>query len=243
MPRIREWPRMSTTLVNAYLEPVLTAYLRSLDQQLAERDVTTSQRYLMQSNGGVMPFSAAIRGGRTHHTLLSGPAAGVVSAAFLCATQGFRNLVSLDIGGTSADVAFVEGGVPVEVTQGQIEGRTVYAPMVDVEAVSAGGGTIARVDSGGLLRVGPDSAGSDPGPACYGRSGTEATITDADMALGYLDPDYFLGGAMSLDPAASERALMEGVGKPLRRRSPQEAAWGIVKVIEVQMADRILALA
>ena len=243
MPRIREWPRMSTTLVNAYLEPVLTAYLRSLDEQLAERDVTTSQRYLMQSNGGVMPFSAAIRGGRTHHTLLSGPAAGVVSAAFLCATQGFRNLVSLDIGGTSADVAFVEGGVPVEVTQGQIEGRTVYAPMVDVEAVSAGGGTIARVDAGGLLRVGPDSAGSDPGPACYGRGGIEATITDADMALGYLDPDYFLGGAMSLDPAASDRALMEGVGKPLESRSPQETAWGIVKVIEVKMADRILALA
>jgi len=243
MPRIREWPRMSTTLVNAYLEPVLTAYLRSLDQQLAELDVTTSQRYLMQSNGGVMPFSAAIRGGRTHHTLLSGPAAGVVSAAFLCTTQGFRNLVSLDIGGTSADVAFVERGVPVEVTQGQIEGRTVYAPMVDVEAVSAGGGTIARVDSGGLLRVGPDSAGSDPGPACYGRGGTDATITDADMALGYLDPDYFLGGAMSLDPAASDRALMEGVGKPLGSRSPQEAAWGIVKVIEVKMADRILALA
>ncbi len=243
MPRIREWPRMSTTLVNAYLEPVLTAYLRSLDRQLAERDVTTSQRYLMQSNGGVMPFSAAIRGGRTHHTLLSGPAAGVVSAAFLCATQGFRNLVSLDIGGTSADVAFVEGGVPVEVTQGQIEGRTVYAPMVDVEAVSAGGGTIARVDAGGLLRVGPDSAGSDPGPACYGRGGTEATITDADMALGYLDPDYFLGGAMSLDPAASDRALLEGVGRPLGSRSPQEAAWGIVKVIEVKMADRILALA
>ena len=243
MPRIREWPRMSTTLVNAYLEPVLTSYLRSLDQQLAELDVTTSQRYLMQSNGGVMPFSSATRGGRTHHTLLSGPAAGVVSAAFLCAMQGFRNLVSLDIGGTSADVAFVEGGVPAEVTQGQIEGRTVYAPMVDVEAVSAGGGTIARVDSGGLLRVGPDSAGSDPGPACYGRGGVEATITDADMALGYLDPNYFLGGAMTLDPAASERALMEGVGKPLGSRSPQEAAWGVVKVIEVKMADRILALA
>ena len=217
--------------------------MAALDRQLAERDVTTSQRYLMQSNGGVMPFSAAIRGGRTHHTLLSGPAAGVVSAAFLCATQGFRNLVSLDIGGTSADVAFVEGGVPVEVTQGQIEGRTVYAPMVDVEAVSAGGGTIARVDAGGLLRVGPDSAGSDPGPACYGRGGKDATITDADMALGYLDPDYFLGGAMSLDPAAAERALMDGVGRPLGSRSPQEAAWGIVKVIEVKMADRILALA
>lgn len=243
MPRIREWPRMSTTLVNAYLEPVLTAYLRSLDQQLAELDVTTSQRYLMQSNGGVMPFSAAIRGGRTHHTLLSGPAAGVVSAAFLCATQGFRNLVSLDIGGTSADVAFVEGGVPVEVTQGQIEGRTVYAPMVDVEAVSAGGGTIARVDSGGLLRVGPDSAGSDPGPACYGRGGADATITDADMVLGYLDPDYFLGGAMTLDPAASEQAVVERVGGPLGIGSPQEAAWGVVKVIEVKMADRILALA
>ena len=243
MPRIREWPRMSTTLVNAYLEPVLTAYLRSLDQQLAELDVTTSQRFLMQSNGGVMPFSAAIRGGRTHHTLMSGPAAGVVSAAFLCATQGFRNLVSLDIGGTSADVAFVEGGVPVEVTQGQIEGRTVYAPMVDVESVSAGGGTIARVDSAGLLRVGPDSAGSDPGPACYGRGGTEATITDADMALGYLEPSYFLGGAMTLDPAASERALMKGVGKPLGSSNAQEAAWGVVKIIEVKMADRILALA
>lgn len=243
MPRIREWPRMSTTLINAYLEPVLTAYLRSLDEQLVERGVATSQRFLMQSNGGVMPFAAAIRGGQTHHTLLSGPAAGVVSAAFMGTTQGFKNLVSLDMGGTSADVAFVEGGVPVEVTQGSMEGRTVYAPLVDVEAVSAGGGTIARVDSGGLLRVGPDSAGSDPGPACYGRGGTHATITDADMALGYLDPEYFLGGAMRLDPQASERVVMQNVGAPLASASAQEAAWGIVKVIEIKMADRIQALA
>ena len=243
MPRIREWPRMSTTLINAYLEPVLAAYLSSLDERLVERGVATSQRFLMQSNGGVMPFSAAIRGGRTHHTLLSGPAAGVVSAAFMGATQGFKNLVSLDMGGTSADVAFVEGGTPVEVTQGQIEGRTVYAPLVDVEAVSAGGGTIARVDTGGLLRVGPDSAGSDPGPACYGRGGTYATITDADMVLGYLDPEYFLGGAMQLDPQASQRVLLDNVGTPLGSASPQEAAWGVVKVIEVKMADRILALA
>ena len=243
MPRIREWQRMSTTLVNAYLEPVLTAYVGTLDGQLARRGISTSQRFLMQSNGGVMPFSAAVRGGQTHHTLLSGPAAGAVSAAFLCTSQGFRNIVSLDMGGTSADVAFIEGGTPDEVTQGVIEGRAIYSPMVDVEAVSAGGGTIARVDRGGLLRVGPDSAGSDPGPACYGRGGEQATITDADMTLGYLSEDYFLGGAMKLDAAASDRVLGEGVGRPLGGLDAKDAAWGVVKVIEVKMADRILALA
>ncbi len=242
MPRIREWQRMSTTLVNAYLEPVLASYLSGLDARLASCGVTTPQRFLMQSNGGVMPFTAAVRGGQTHHTLLSGPAAGAMSAAFLCATQGLGNIVSLDIGGTSADVAFIEGGAPGEVTQGVIEGRAIYSPMVDIEAVSAGGGTIAQVDRGGLLRVGPQSAGSDPGPACYGRGGREATITDADVTLGYLAPDYFLGGDMPLDAEASERALLDRIGRPLDL-SAQEAAWGIVRVLEVKMADRISALA
>ena len=242
MPRIREWQRMSTTLVNAYLEPVLASYLGRLDDRLASCGVTTPQRFLMQSNGGVMPFTAAVRGGQTHHTLLSGPAAGAMSAAFLCATQGLGNIVSLDIGGTSADVAFIEGGAPGEVTQGVIEGRAIYSPMVDIEAVSAGGGTIAQVDRGGLLRVGPQSAGSDPGPACYGRGGREATITDADVTLGYLAPDYFLGGDMPLDAAAAERVLLDRIGRPLGL-SAQEAAWGIVRVLEVKMADRISALA
>ena len=242
MPRIREWQRMSTTLVNAYLEPVLASYVGELDARLASCGVTTPQRFLMQSNGGVMPFTAAVRGGQTHHTLLSGPAAGAMSAAFLCATQGLGNVVSLDIGGTSADVAFIEGGAPGEVTQGVIEGRAIYSPMVDVEAVSAGGGTIAQVDRGGLLRVGPQSAGSDPGPACYGRGGQEATITDADVTLGYLAPDYFLGGDMPLDAAASARVLLDRIGRPLGL-STQEAAWGIVRVLEVKMADRISALA
>src|SRR6266545_2265061 len=154
LPRIREWARLSTTLLNAYLEPVLVHYIDHLNRGLDDASVGTQQRFLMQSNGGVMPFSAAIAGGRTVHTLFSGPAAGAQAAAYLA--EDDAGLVTLDMGGTSADIAFIAGG---------------------------------------FLNVGPQSAGADPGPACYGRGGSEPTVTDADVICGYLNPDYFLGGA------------------------------------------------
>src|SRR5579871_888436 len=209
LPRLREWPRLSTTLINAYLEPVMIHYIDHLNRGLDAAGVRTQQRFLMQSNGGVMPFSAAIAGGRTVHTLLSGPAAGAQASAYLAEQDAGPDakgigLVTLDMGGTSADIAFIEGGVPLEVTEGVIARRQIDVPALDMTTISAGGGSIAWVGGGGFLNVGPQSAGADPGPACYGRGGTRPTVTDADIVCGLLNPDYFLGGAQQLDVARSE---------------------------------------
>ena len=216
LPRIREWPRLSTTLLNAYLEPVMVHYIDHLNRGLDDIGMTSQQRFLMQSNGGVMPFSAAIAGGRTVHTLFSGPAAGAQASAYLAKDDAQRGLVTLDMGGTSADIAFIEGGVPLEVTEGVIARRQVDLPALDMTTISAGGGSIAWIDGGGFLNVGPQSAGADPGPACYGRGGTRPTVTDADLVCGHLNPDYFLGGAQRLDVAASHAALKSHIADPLR---------------------------
>jgi len=157
LPRVREWPRLSTTLVNAYLEPVLVRYIDHLNKGLDAAGVRTRQRFLMQSNGGVMPFAAAIAGAKTVHTLLSGPAAGAQAAAYLARDDAKRGLVTLDMGGTSADIAFIEGGAPLEVTEGVISRRQVDVPALDLTTISAGGGSIAAAD-GGFLTVGPTSA-------------------------------------------------------------------------------------
>src|SRR5947209_12707796 len=216
LPRIREWPRLSTTLLNAYLEPVIMEYVRHLNQGLDGAGLDTQQRFLMQSNGGVMPFSAAIAGGRTVHTLFSGPAAGAQAAAYLAEDDARSGLVTLDMGGTSADIAFIEGGIPLETTEGEISRRQIDVPALDMSTISAGGGSIAWIDGGGFLNVGPQSAGADPGPACYGRGGTRPTVTDADIVCGYLNPDYFLGGAQTLDVAAAADALATQVADPLK---------------------------
>src|SRR5712691_10495476 len=247
LPRIREWPRLSTTLVNAYLEPVMVRYIAHLNQGLDERGVGTPQRFLMQSNGGVMPFAAAIAGGRTVHTLFSGPAAGAQASAYWAEQDARRAavtaaVVTLDMGGTSADIAFIECGAPLEVTEGVIARRQIDVPALDMTTISAGGGSIAWVDGRGFLNVGPASAGADPGPACYGRGGTEPTVTDADVACGFLDPDYFLGGAQTLDAAASHRALAAHVADPLRMSVP-EAAAGIRRIVDMRMADAVRVFA
>jgi N-methylhydantoinase A len=242
LPRIREWPRLSTTLVNAYLEPVMIGYIDHLNKGLDRTGVETQQRFLMQSNGGVMPFAAAIAGGRTVHTLLSGPAAGAQASAYLAEQDASRGLVTLDMGGTSADIAFVEGGVPLEVTEGVIARRQVDVPALDMTTISAGGGSIAWVDDGGFLNVGPHSAGADPGPACYGRGGTRPTVTDADIVCGALNPDYFLGGAQKLDVAAAHTALKTHVADPLRM-SVLDAAAGIRRIVDMRMADEIRVFA
>ena len=227
LPRIREWPRLSTTLLNAYLEPVMVRYIAHLNGGFDAAGVRTRQRFLMQSNGGVMPFSAAIAGGRTVHTLFSGPAAGAQASAYLAREDARRGLVTLDMGGTCADIAFIEGGAPLEVTEGVIARRQIDVPALDMTTISAGGGSIAWIDGGGFLNVGPQSAGADPGPACYGRGGTRPTVTDADLVCGYLNPDYFLGG----DADARRRGSARGApgahrgaaedGRPgSRRRHP-----------------------
>ncbi|HEY7662996.1 MAG TPA: hydantoinase/oxoprolinase family protein, partial [Xanthobacteraceae bacterium] len=242
LPRIREWPRLSTTLLNSYLEPVMVHYIDHLNKGLDDIGVLTQQRFLMQSNGGVMPFSAAIGGGRTVHTLLSGPAAGAQASAYLAKRDAGRGLVTLDMGGTSADIAFIEGGVPLEVTEGVIARRQIDVPALDMTTISAGGGSIAWVDGGGFLNVGPQSAGADPGPACYGRGGTRPTVTDADIVCGMLNPDYFLGGAQKLNVAAAADALKIHVADPLRM-SVREAASGIRRIVDMRMADEIRVFA
>jgi N-methylhydantoinase A len=246
LPRLREWPRLSTTLINAYLEPVMVGYIDHLNQGLDAAGVRTQQRFLMQSNGGVMPFSAAVAGGRTVHTLLSGPAAGAQASAYLSVRESGPDangagLVTLDMGGTSADIAFIEGGVPLEVTEGTIARRQIDVPALDMTTISAGGGSIAWV-GGGFLDVGPQSAGADPGPACYGRGGTRPTVTDADIVCGLLNPEYFLGGAQRLDVAAAEAALATHVGEPLRM-SVRAAAAGIRRIVDMRMADEIRVFA
>jgi N-methylhydantoinase A len=242
LPRIREWSRLSTTLLNAYLEPVMVNYIGHLNTGLDETGVRTQQRFLMQSNGGVMPFSAAIAGGRTVHTLFSGPAAGAQASAYLARADARRGLVTLDMGGTSADIAFIEGGVPLEVTEGMIARRQIDVPALDMTSISAGGGSIAWVDGSGFLNVGPQSAGADPGPACYARGGTQPTVTDADLVCGVLNPDYFLGGAQKLDAAAARAALGTHIAGPLRMDAT-EAAAGIRRIVDMRMADEVRVFA
>ena len=242
LPRIREWPRLSTTLLNAYLEPVLVRYIAYLNNGLDKGGIGTQQRFLMQSNGGVMPFAAAIAGGKTVHTLFSGPAAGAQASAYLAKSDAAGGLVTLDMGGTSCDIAFIEGGVPLEVTEGTIARRQLDVPALDMTTISAGGGSLAGIDNGGFLTVGPQSAGADPGPACYGRGGTQPAVTDADVVCGYLNPDYFLGGAQTLDAKASHVALEKHIAQPLKL-SVLEAAAGIRRIVDMRMADEVRVFA
>jgi N-methylhydantoinase A len=242
LPRIREWPRLSTTLINAYLEPLMVRYIAHLNRGLDDIGLTTPQRFLMQSNGGVMPFTAAIAGGRTVHTLFSGPAAGAQASAYWAEQDAQHGLVTLDMGGTSADIAFIEDGMPLETTEGVIARRQIDVPALDMTTISAGGGSIACVDRAGFLTVGPVSAGADPGPACYGGCGTQPTVTDADLVCGFLNPDYFLGGAQRLDAAASRAALKAHVADPLDM-SVLAAAAGIRRIVDMRMADEVRVFA
>jgi N-methylhydantoinase A len=241
LPRIREWPRLSTTLLNAYLEPVIVQYIDYLNRGLDEIGIESQQRFLMQSNGGVMPFSAAIAGGRTVHTLFSGPAAGAQASAYL-AKEAAAGVVTLDMGGTSCDIAFIEGGVPLESTEGMIARRQVDVPALDMTTISAGGGSIAAIDKGGFLTVGPQSAGADPGPACYGRGGRMPTVTDADLVCGFLNAGYFLGGKQKLDAKASHAALEVHIAKPLNM-TVLAAAAGIRRIVDMRMADEVRVFA
>jgi N-methylhydantoinase A len=189
---------------------------------------------IMQSNGGVMSVEDARR--RPVATLMSGPVGGVAAATELLRTDpSLTNLVTLDIGGTSADVAILDEGEPVTQTLGEIASWPVMVPMVDVKSIGAGGGSIARVDPFGALLVGPESAGANPGPACYGRGGTAATVTDANLVLGRLDAGYFAGGDLELDTAAASAAIAEHVASPYSM-SLEEAALGIVTVVNSTMA-------
>jgi N-methylhydantoinase A len=174
-------------------------------------------------------------------TVLSGPAGGITASVHACRTTGLQNLITFDMGGTSCDVALIKDGAPSVSNRGKVEGRDVALPMIDINTVSAGGGTLARVDRLGELIVGPHSAGAVPGPACYGRGGTQPTITDCNLMLGYLSPDNFLGGKMRLDIEAARRAIDTAVAKPLGM-DVVDAAEGVVRIINVKMQEAIKAI-
>jgi len=241
LSRVREWPRLSATLLNAYLAPVLVTYIADLEQRLNGAGVVTQQRFLMQSNGGVMPFAAAVTGHKTVQSLLSGPAAGAQASAYL-PHEGARGLVTLDMGGTSCDIAFIEGAAPLEVTEGTVARRQLDVPALDLTTISAGGGSVVWIDRAGFLSVGPQSAGADPGPVCYGRGGENPTVTDADIVCGFLNPDYFLGGTQKLDAAAAHAALEAKIARPLKM-SVAEAAAGIRRIVDMRMADEVRVFA
>jgi N-methylhydantoinase A len=239
LPQIREYYRLSTTVINATLQPILAHYIGELDRRLSAAGVATRQKYVMQSNGGMSPFKAAAR--RAVTTVLSGPAGGVTAGASACRTTGIENIITFDMGGTSCDVALIKDGAPALASRGKIDGRDIAVPMMDINTVSAGGGTIARVDRFGVLEVGPQSAGAVPGPACYGRGGEEPTITDCNLVLGYLSADNFLGGRMRLDAEKGQGAVAARIARPLNL-GVVEAAEGIVRIIDVKMQEAIKAI-
>ncbi|MDO8185566.1 hydantoinase/oxoprolinase family protein [Conexibacter sp. JD483] len=231
-PEIKEYPRASTTVIAASLQPLIADYIAALDRGLAEQSVT-APFFVMQSSGGVM--SAAEAAVNPHKMILSGPAAGVIAAARLAAVEEYRNQITFDMGGTSTDICLIADGRPRLERESSFDGRPVKVPQVDIHTIGAGGGSLAYVDAGGLLRVGPESAGAQPGPACYGRGGTRPTTTDAQIALGRIDPASFLGGEMTLDVEAARAAIQEHVATPLGL-DVDAAAAGILDIADAVMA-------
>lgn len=235
LPKIREYERFSTTAVNAYLSPHLKRYLDRLMAEL--RSLGYGGRlYVMRSNGGTVAPELAGEFGCA--ALLSGPAAGVVAATRLGEHSGVRNIIGVDMGGTSYDVSLIRNGVPETSAGSWFSRHYVGLPMLDIHTIGAGGGSLAWIDDGGALKVGPESAGARPGPACYAIGGTRPTVTDAFLCLGYLDPGYFLGGAMRLDPDRARAAVDDHVGAPLGMET-DEAAFSILRVVNNDMANAI----
>lgn len=236
---IREYERFSSTAMNAYIGPKTALYLNRLESRLRDNGVSCPVR-IMQSNGGISTVaqSATLPIG----LLLSGPAGGVIGGRWTGGHCDTGNVITIDIGGTSADISVIQDGElriknPRDT---EVAGLPVLAPMIDIDAIGAGGGSIAYVDEGGAFRVGPRSAGAVPGPACYGRGGTEPTVTDAQVVLGRLDPDRFLGGDLSIDKGLAEKAIKEHIADPLGM-TVIEAALGILKIINNNMALAINA--
>ncbi|HEX5192959.1 MAG TPA: hydantoinase/oxoprolinase family protein [Solirubrobacteraceae bacterium] len=225
----REYERAATTEVDAALSPLLAGYLRRLLERCDELSLPAPA--IMQSNGGLIELEAAA--GHASWSVLSGPAGGAAGAAYVARASGARDALCFDMGGTSCDVCVVDDGVVQEQSASTIAGRPLALPTVAVHTVGAGGGSIAWRDAGGALRVGPRSAGADPGPACYGRGGTEPTVTDANLVLGYLAPDAPLAGGVALDLEAA-RAAVGGLGSELGL-GPDECAQGIVRVANAEM--------
>ncbi|MCP4360237.1 MAG: hydantoinase/oxoprolinase family protein [Chloroflexi bacterium] len=238
LPEYREYERLSTTIINAYVAPLMSNYLLRLAAGLGKRPLT-----IMQSNGGII--SADTAGAQAARTALSGPAGGVVGAQYVAGQSGFHDIITFDMGGTSTDVTLCPGRLPTTTT-GQIVGMPLRLPIIDIHTVGAGGGSLAYVDAGGALHVGPQSAGANPGPACYGRvndqratvngqrSISRVTVTDANLVLGRLDTGHFLGGTMRLDVDAAQVALQALAGE-MEVDTPELAAWGVIQVANGNM--------
>ena len=234
MPIFREYERCSTTAMAAYVQPVISRYLQRFEQKLGEQGFT-GRFSIMQSNGGRLPAEAMADNAIT--SLFSGPAAGVVGATRLAGRAGFTNLITLDMGGTSTDVCVVENGQPQLVSGTEVDGLPIRTPVIDIATVGAGGGSIIWLDDGGLLRVGPESAGADPGPAGYGRGGRQPTITDAHLVRGTVRSETFLEGQMPIDMDAA-RDAMAGIAEALNV-SAEEAADAAVRVAESNIVRAI----
>ncbi len=239
LPSIRFYDRVSTTVLNAYVGPILSRYLDALLKKL--KDVSyRGVLLIMQSNGGVTSPDQATS--MAAATLLSGPAGGPVAGVAYTSVQGYNDCLTMDMGGTSFDAALVKNKQPLVTTVGEINRLRLALPMLNVVTIGAGGGSIGWIDEGGLLRMGPQSAGSKPGPACYDLGGELPACTDADLVLGYLDPDFFAGGRIKLDKAKAERAIEEHVARPLKF-DVVEAAAGMYNVINVNMAAAVREVA
>ena len=247
-PEFREYYRASTTVINAAIRPIVARYLQRIEARLREQGLD-AELLVMQSSGGVFTFAAASE--RPVFMVESGPAAGVIAATHLGEALAYRDVISFDMGGTTAKVGLIQDGTPQVTKDYEVgaaaragvgaargSGYPVRTPVIDLVEIGAGGGSIAWVDSGGVLRVGPHSAGADPGPVCYGKGGADPTITDANLVLGRLNPDYFLGGEMALDVDAARRAIKERCADPLGL-DVSVAAHGIVEIANAAMINAL----
>ncbi len=251
LPEYREYPRAATTLINAMLFPIVKKYLEALEEELVKMGLKKSRLYVMSSSGGTMSFSRAKN--RPVHMIESGPAAGVVAAAFMGEIMGRENLVSFDMGGTTAKVGLVREGKPIITTDYEVGGTThggravrgsgypIKVPVIDLIEVGSGGGSMAWIDKGGIIKVGPQSAGANPGPVCYGLGNTEPTITDAYVSLGVINPEYFLGGEMKIDAEAARESIRGKIAEPLGM-DEIEAANGIAKIANSNMVKAVKIL-
>ena len=247
-PEFREYFRASTTVINACIRPIVAHYLRRIEDRLREKGIA-AELLVMQSSGGVFTFASASE--KPVFMVESGPAAGVIAATYLGTALGNPDVISFDMGGTTAKAGLVQNGVPRLTKEYEVgtaaqsgvgasrgAGYPIRTPVIDLVEIGAGGGSIAWVDSGGILRVGPRSAGADPGPVCYGKGGEEPTITDANLALGRINPSYFLGGEITLEVEAARKAIYEKCARPLGM-GVVETAHGIVEIANTAMTNAL----
>jgi N-methylhydantoinase A len=234
-PEFREYERSSTVVINAYLQPLIDRYVETLEQQIRTKYPIDALR-LIQANGGSMRAEAAR--GRAVNLVNSGPAGGATAAAYLGRILGEKKIIATDEGGTSFDISLIEEGSAAVTTDMKFDGLPIKVPMCDVNVIGAGGGSIAWIDSGGALNVGPHSASAVPGPACYNKGGTEPAVTDANVVLGRIDPDYFLGGEIRLARELAEKTVAGRIAERMHS-TVEEAAWAILRIINARMAKAI----